>query len=84
MLVQHRRLRLKLLLDDWIEAALGRPKIELLAFTPKAAVRAAGFGAGFPGDPADRFIAAAALEASAPLVTADQAITAWGGVEVIW
>ena len=84
MLVQHRRLRLTQLLDDWIEAALSRPKVELLAFTPKAAIRAAGFGDGFPGDPADRFITAAALESGAPLVTADQRIASWGGVEVIW
>lgn len=84
MLVQRRRLRLKQLLDDWIETALSRPKVELLAFTPRAAVRAAGFGDSFPGDPADRFIAAAALEAGAPLVTADQRIASWGGVEIVW
>jgi hypothetical protein len=49
-----------------------------------AAVRAAGLGDGFTGDPADRFIVAAALEMGAILLTGDQNIDAWGGVEVLW
>jgi PIN domain nuclease of toxin-antitoxin system len=84
MLVTHRRLRLRETVIGWVDAALGRPKIDLIPFTPTAAVRAAGLGDGFPNDPADRFIAAAALELDAPLVTADQAIAHWGGVDIIW
>ena len=84
MLVAHGRLRLRQTVEAWVDAALERPKVRLLPFTPAAAVRAAGLGDGFPGDPADRFIVAAALEISAPLVTRDQKIEAWSGVEVIW
>jgi PIN domain nuclease of toxin-antitoxin system len=84
MLVAHGRLRLRQEVAEWIEAALERPKIELLPFSPRAAVRAAGLGDGFPGDPADRFIVATALEMGAPLISSDQSIEAWGGIQVLW
>ena len=35
-------------------------------------------------DPADRLICATALEHKLPLVTHDQEITRWGGVNVVW
>jgi PIN domain nuclease of toxin-antitoxin system len=84
MLVQHNRLRLNMDVHAWVDAALTRPGIELLPFSSAAALRAAGLGAGFPGDPADRFIVATALEAGAPLLTSDQAIARWGGIDVVW
>jgi len=84
MLIVRKRLRLRQPVVEWVDAALARPKITLIPFTPTAAVRAAGLGDGFPNDPADRFIAAAALEIGAPLVTGDEAIAKWGGVEIVW
>lgn len=84
MLVTHGRLRLSMEVPEWVEAALERPKIELLPFLPSAAVRAAGLGGGFPNDPADRFIVATALELGAPLVTRDRSIEEWGRIPVIW
>ena len=35
-------------------------------------------------DPQDRLIVAIALRLDCPLLTADQAINDWGGVEVVW
>ncbi len=35
-------------------------------------------------DPFDRFILATALQLTAPLVTADRAITATGAAEIVW
>jgi PIN domain nuclease of toxin-antitoxin system len=84
MLVMHGRLRLQRDIGDWVDMALCRPKVELCAFSPAAAVRAAGLGREFPGDPADRFIVAMALELGAPLLTNDHRITAWGGIDAIW
>ncbi len=84
MLAHHGRLRLSLSITQWVEHALQRPKIELLPFSPAAAVRAAGFGGAFPGDPADRFIVATALELGVPVLTKDQRIVGWGQVETIW
>lgn len=84
MLSAHGNLRLSLSVEDWVEAALSRPKIELLPFLPAAAIRAAGLGGSFPEDPADRFIVATALEMKVPLVTRDARIEEWGGIETVW
>lgn len=84
MLSSSGRLKLSVEASVWVGHALERPKIELLPFTPGAAIRAAGLGGMFPGDPADRFIVATALEMRVPLITRDQRITQWGQVETIW
>jgi PIN domain nuclease of toxin-antitoxin system len=84
MLANAGRLKLCVDLTRWIGHALERPKIELLSFTPAAAIRAAGLGGSFPGDPADRFIVGTALELGAPVVTRDQRIAGWAQVETIW
>ncbi len=84
MLSRSGRLKLNIELSRWVTHALERPKIELLPFTPAAAIRAAGLGGSFPGDPADRFIVSTALEMRAPLITRDQRIIDWGQIETIW
>ncbi|HEY0687011.1 MAG TPA: type II toxin-antitoxin system VapC family toxin [Steroidobacter sp.] len=84
MLAQNGRLKLSIDITKWVGHALERPKIELLPFTPAAAIRAAGLGGAFPGDPADRFIVGAALEMKVPVITRDERITRWGHVETIW
>ena len=84
MLSNSGRLKLSMDVPQWVGHALERPKVELLPFTPAAAIRAAGLGGGFPGDPADRLIVGTALEMGLPLVTRDQRITDWGHVQTIW
>jgi PIN domain nuclease of toxin-antitoxin system len=84
MLVDRQRLRLNMDVAQWIDLALSQPRVELLPFTASAAIRAAGLGGSFPGDPADRFIVAAALELDAPLVTRDTRISDWGQVPTVW
>ena len=65
MLAYSGRLKVNVEVTSWRERALERPKIEVLPFTPAAAVRAASLGGSFPGDPADRFIVGTALEGPA-------------------
>jgi PIN domain nuclease of toxin-antitoxin system len=84
MLTHGGRLKFNMAISRWVEHALQRPKVELLPFTPAAAIRAAGLGGPFPGDPADRFIVGAALEMNAPIITKDQRIKDWGHAETIW
>jgi PIN domain nuclease of toxin-antitoxin system len=84
MLSSEGRLKLSMDVTQWVGHALERPKVELLPFTPAAAIRAAGLGGDFPGDPADRLIVGTALEMGAPVVTKDQRITDWGHVQIIW
>jgi PIN domain nuclease of toxin-antitoxin system len=69
---------------DWLEQALSLPKVELLPLTPLIAVKATQLGNDFPGDPADRVIAATSIVESAALVTKDSRVHASGAVTVIW
>jgi PIN domain nuclease of toxin-antitoxin system len=69
---------------DWLQDALALPRVELLPLTPAVAVKAADLPEAFPGDPADRVIAASAILQSAPLVTKDERIHAFEGVRCVW
>jgi len=84
MLSHGGKLKLSVDIAQWVDLALERPKVTLLPFTPAAAIRAAGLGGSFPGDPADRFIVGTALEMRVPVVTRDQRIADWGQVETVW
>jgi len=84
MLVQKGRLEFDRPLLSWIRQALTESHVELVPLTPEIAVRAAGLGANFPGDPADRLIVATALESRAPLATKDDRLRRWEAVETIW
>jgi PIN domain nuclease of toxin-antitoxin system len=54
----------------WLQKALSQPKIKLLPLTPEIAVRSVLLPV--HGDPADRLIAATALEHNCRLATADR------------
>ena len=69
---------------EWLDAALMMPKVDLLPLTPPIAAKASLLGNNFPGDPADRTIAATALLESAPLVTKDARIRDSEVVTTIW
>lgn len=69
---------------EWLDAALMLPKVELLPLTPPITVKASLLGNNFPGDPADRIIAATAILESAPLVTKDGRIRDSEVVTTIW
>lgn len=84
MLCRYGHLKFRMSADEWVQAALARPRIELLPLLPSAAVRAAGLDGSFTEDPADRFIVATALELQVPLVTNDDRIKEWGRIETIW
>ena len=83
MLVDRRRLELDRPVLTWLRQAIDLPAVELAPLTPEVAVRAAGLGGGFPGDPADRLIVATALEHRGPLVTMDERLRNSGIVESI-
>lgn len=84
MLVHRGRLTLTLALDVWIEQVESLP---FLAFQPvdnRIAARAVRLE-DFPhGDPADRMIAATALELGATLITADARLRGYGPVKTVW
>jgi PIN domain nuclease of toxin-antitoxin system len=84
VLAARGRIRLDRPTLEWIHDTLALPRVELLALTPAVAVKAAEFPAMFPGDPADRLIAATAVLESAALATKDARIRGFAGVRTIW
>jgi PIN domain nuclease of toxin-antitoxin system len=84
MLVAKARLVLDRDVEVWIRQALALPKVRLEPLTPTIAVRATRLATAFPGDPADRIIAATALEHAAPLVTRDERLRAQSTLRTIW
>lgn len=69
----------------WVQHALARPAVHLLDLTADIAVKAGQLGAvGFHGDPADRLIVATAIHHGTQLVTKDQSIRDFPGVQTIW
>jgi PIN domain nuclease of toxin-antitoxin system len=84
MLAFKKRIQLDRDVLVWIRQALAMPRVELLPLTPEISVAAAGFGVDFAGDPADRIIAATALELRAPLVTKDLRLRAFKQLKTIW
>jgi PIN domain nuclease of toxin-antitoxin system len=83
MLVAKGRLSLDRDVELWIKQALALPKVRLEPLAPSIAVRSTRL-TGFPGDPADRIIAATALEHGAALVTRDEALRACGNLKTVW
>jgi PIN domain nuclease of toxin-antitoxin system len=69
---------------EWLHVALDQPRVDLLPVSPAVAVQAATFPPQFPGDPADRLIAATALLEFAPLITKDERLTRFEAIRTIW
>jgi PIN domain nuclease of toxin-antitoxin system len=84
LLEQRGRIRLDRATLDWLNEALATERTELLPLSPAVAVRASSLPAAFPGDRADRLIAATAIVESATLVTKDARILASGVVTAVW
>jgi PIN domain nuclease of toxin-antitoxin system len=83
MLVAKGRIELDRDPLTWIQDALGLDKVELMPLAPGIAVRSSQLALPH-GDPADRLIAATALELSCPLVTRDERLRAAPGLKTIW
>ena len=69
---------------DFLQEALSHGKTQLAPLTPAIAVRASQLGPDFHKDPADRLIAATALELNAPLVTRDARMRAFAALQTTW
>lgn len=68
----------------WLNQALGLPRVELVPLTPRIAVTSARLDEGFQGDPADRILAATALEYGCPIVSKDERIRRYSRVRAVW
>jgi PIN domain nuclease of toxin-antitoxin system len=84
MLVARRRLELDRDVLLWIRQALAVPRVALLPLTPEVSVASAQLARKLPADPADRMIAASALEQRASIVTKDSRLRSMPQIETIW
>jgi PIN domain nuclease of toxin-antitoxin system len=84
MLVVRRRLELDRDVLLWIRQALAVPRVALLPLTPEVCVASARLAQKSSADPADRMIAASALEHHASIVTKDSRLRSMPQVETVW
>lgn len=78
------RLELKIPVNEWLDSLRVLPELMIQPVTDEIAERAGGFGDVFPGDPADRLIAATALVLDVPLITADTKLLKVPSLTTIW
>ena len=84
MLVSKQRIGFSMDVQDWIDAALARPKVRLIPLDPRITVLATRLPGEFHADPVDRFLAATCLAYGMPIISKDARITDWGQIRVIW
>lgn len=84
MLVAKRRLDLDRDVLVWIRQALAVPRVILLPLTPEIYVSSASLAQKSPADPADRLIAASALEHQALIVTKDSRLRSMPQIKAVW
>ncbi len=78
------RLRFNVPASEWLEQMRRLPEYRIEPLTDDIAERASQFGEAFPGDPADRMIAATALVRRVPLVTHDGRLIGMEHLQTIW
>ena len=84
MLVDLGRRSFPVPLAEWLEAAAHPRSVQLVPVSPAIAAGTAALPATFHRDPADRLIAATALELALPLVTRDQRLARVPDLRTIW
>ena len=82
-LVNLGRLRFRIPLRDWLEAAVAPPLVRRISISPAIAAEVAALPEDFPRDPADRIIVASARLTGATLLTQDRRVIASGVVPTI-
>jgi PIN domain nuclease of toxin-antitoxin system len=83
-LLRRGRLDLGIQADRWFRALLSLPELAIEPVSAEIAWAAGQFTGDFPGDPADRIIAATARVLDAKLVTADEKLRSASAVETLW
>lgn len=84
LLVERGRIQLEMAPRDWIETSLARRPMDVLDVTTAVALGARDLRGFDNPDPFDRLLLATARAHQIPIVTRDQSMARWGGIEVIW
>jgi PIN domain nuclease of toxin-antitoxin system len=77
------RLKLRMSLREWLEAAVAPPLVQSVAISPAVAAEVAAIPPTFHRDPADRILVATARVIGAALITQDKRIIDAGIIETI-
>ena len=78
------RLAFKSPVSEWLADLRQLPELRIHPLTDEIAERAGALGDVFPGDPADRMIAATALVLGVPLITQDTTLRAVPNLSTVW
>jgi PIN domain nuclease of toxin-antitoxin system len=78
------RLAFRIPVTEWLADLRKLPEMTIHPVTDEVAERAGGLGDVFPGDPADRIIAATALVLGAPLITHDAKLLDLPNLPAVW
>jgi PIN domain nuclease of toxin-antitoxin system len=78
------RLEFKIPVTEWLANLRKLPELTIHPITDEIAERAGGLGEVFPGDPADRLIAATALVLGVSLVTQDTKLRDVPRLSTVW
>jgi PIN domain nuclease of toxin-antitoxin system len=78
------RLGFRIPVTEWLADLRKLPEVTIHPVTDEIAERAGGLGDAFPGDPADRIIAATALVLGASLITHDAKLLALRNLRAVW
>jgi PIN domain nuclease of toxin-antitoxin system len=84
VLVRRKRLRLEPDPPAWVRQALRRSPVTMAPVTHDVAIRSEALHGFKSLDPADRLLVATAIEHDFVLVTADEAMRRYKGVETLW
>jgi PIN domain nuclease of toxin-antitoxin system len=82
-LVEKKRIGFSILVQTWIRQSLLEKDLRIAGLSPEVAVESTRLQ-DFHRDPADQIIVATARILEMPLVTSDQRIRSYPGVECIW
>lgn len=83
LLVQRNRVRLSVPISEWVARCESLPYMRFVPLTNSIALRSAALPPPMHPDPADRIIAATALQLGLPLVTRDRRLLEYPGLEAI-
>jgi PIN domain nuclease of toxin-antitoxin system len=84
LLIAQERIRVRGTTEEFLKWIVQRPGLCVLDLTPAIAALAYQLPEGFPGDPADRLIAATARAHGLTLVTRDQRLLGCPMLQTIW
>lgn len=84
ILVKKGRLALSMPVEDWVARSEALPFLHFVPVDNHIAIRSQHLNGRLPNDPADRIIVATAISLGATLVSKDEKLRAYPGVDSVW